>query len=189
MAALNARDLKTTAKTKLKGHTGTYILAVIIMGVITGITSQLAGLSILLTGAFSLAFVMMDLKLLSDQGIEVGDVFEGFKNFVPSLFLMLKQSLFLVLWTLLFIPVGIVKSFSYTMSYYILAENPDMTAGEAITKSREMMNGHKMDLFFVYLSFIGWFFLCILTFGLAFFYVGPYMQVTKGAFYNEIKNK
>jgi uncharacterized membrane protein len=64
---------------------------------------------------------------------------------------------------LLFIIPGIIKSFSYALTPYILKDNPDLKFNSAITKSREMMNGHKLELFTLYLSFIGWYLLIFLT--------------------------
>jgi uncharacterized membrane protein len=74
------------------------------------------------------------------------------------------------------------------MTFYILRDNPGMTANEAITASREMMNGNKMKLFLLDLSFIGWILLTIVTFGIASFWTLPYMQAARAAFYEDIKN-
>ena len=73
------------------------------------------------------------------------------------------------------------------MSLFILAENPELTASEALAKSQSMMKGHKMELFILELSFIGWYFVVALTFGIAALYVAPYMQATMANFYNSIK--
>ena len=90
-------------------------------------------------------------------------------------------------WSLLFVIPGIVKSFAYSMSYYILADNPELTAKEALNKSKEMMNGHKWDLFVLNLSFFWWYLLVGITFGIAAIYVVPYMNATIVNFYNSIK--
>jgi len=78
---------------------------------------------------------------------------------------------------LFFIP-GIIKSYSYSMAPYILAENKGKPALECINESKAMTNGHKMDLFVLGLSFIGWILLCLVTFGIAYIWVGPYIQST-----------
>ena len=95
--------------------------------------------------------------------------------------------LFTFLWTLLFIIPGIIKAFSYAMSPYILEENPELSANEAIDRSRAMMKGHKFDLFWLYLSFIGWGFLCIFTLGIGLLWLMPYMQTAEAAFYEDVK--
>ena len=75
----------------------------------------------------------------------------------------LRSDLYLVLWTLLFIIPGVVKSYEYKMIPYLLAEYPDMSTKEVFAKSREMMNGQKMDTFILDLSFIPWSVLSAIT--------------------------
>ena len=102
---------------------------------------------------------------------------------------MFLQNLFLGLWTLLFIIPGIVKAYSYRMVPYILADNPEMSSTDIITKSREMMNGHKWDAFVLDLSFLGWLILTALTGGiLGIFYVYPYIFETNAELYLALKN-
>lgn len=100
---------------------------------------------------------------------------------------MLLAAIFTVLWTLLLVIPGIVKSFSYAMTKYILEENPELSANEAIDHSRAMMRGHKFDLFWLYLSFIGWGILCIFTAGIGLLWLVPYMETAEAAFYEEVK--
>ena len=115
------------------------------------------------------------------------DLFSGFKeNFGENFLLGIVKGIFLVLWTLLFIIPGIVKSFSYAMTEYLMARETDLTAMEAIQKSRMLMKGNKMRLFMLDLSFIGWILLVIVSFGLAAFYVVPYMRTAKTEFFNDI---
>ena len=110
-----------------------------------------------------------------------------FKNYLHNLWGYLLVYIFTFLWTLLFILPGIVKAFSYAMTPYILEENPELSANDAIDRSRAMMKGHKFDLFYLYLSFIGWGILCLLTFGIGFFWLGPYVFTAKAAFYEDVK--
>jgi uncharacterized membrane protein len=81
-----------------------------------------------------------------------------------------------------------VKGYSYAMTYYLLKDHPEMSATEAITESRRMMNGNKMRLFRLNLSFIGWYLLCFVTFGIALLWVLPYYHTACAAFYEDIKN-
>ena len=73
------------------------------------------------------------------------------------------------------------------MSMYILAENKGKPALECINESKAMTNGHKMDLFVLGLSFIGWGLLCVITFGIAYIWVGPYMNATFANAYQNLK--
>ena len=88
---------------------------------------------------------------------------------------------------LFFIP-GLVKSYSYAMTFYIQKENPEMSGTEAITKSREIMHGNKWRLFCLDFSFVGWYLLSALTCGVLMIWVLPYHMAAHAAFYEEIKN-
>ena len=99
----------------------------------------------------------------------------------------LLMTIFTFLWSLLFIIPGIVKMFSYAMTPYILEEHPELSANEAIDRSRAMMKGHKFDLFWLLLSFIGWGILCLFTFGIGTLWLGPYVQGAHAAFYEDVK--
>ena len=122
-----------------------------------------------------------------DNQILVNTFHIGFTNYWRNVWSMLLVSIFTVLWSLLFIIPGIIKLFSYAMTPYIIVDNPELTANEAIDRSRMMMRGHKFDLFWLYLGFIGWFFLCILTCGIGFLWLTPYVEAAKAAFYEEVK--
>jgi uncharacterized membrane protein len=114
-------------------------------------------------------------------------LFDCTKNFGNVFIASLLQTVFLFFWTLLFWIPGFVKSYSYAMTNYILIDNPNLTGNEAITESRKLMNGNKMKLFLLDLSFIGWYFLTGLTFGILLLYVAPYHQAARARFYESIK--
>jgi uncharacterized membrane protein len=108
-------------------------------------------------------------------------------NYWHKVWGMFLVMLFTFLWSLLFIIPGIVKCFSYSMTPFILEEHPELGANEAIDHSRAMMKGHKFDLFWLYLSFIGWGILCIPTLGIGTFWLIPYMQTAQASFYEDVK--
>ena len=125
----------------------------------------------------------------SDAPAQLGEILYGFKNgygrVVAAMFL---RDLFIGLWSLLFVIPGFVKAISYSLTPYILADYPDMSATEAITLSRKMMNGHKMNVFVLYLSFFGWEILSAVTCGLVgVFWVNPWMNATDAELYKAIK--
>ena len=101
----------------------------------------------------------------------------------------LLRSLYILLWSLLFIIPGIIAGYRYAMTSYILAEHPDMRAGDAISYSKEMMKGNKWRLFCLHCSFIGWGILCLFTFGIGNLWLLPYKQAAEAAFYREISEK
>lgn len=113
----------------------------------------------------------------------------GFNNYGRNLGGMLWMYLFIYLWTLLFIIPGIIKSFAYSMTPYILADYPNVPATEALKISMKMTDGYKGDIFVMYLSFFGWMILSAITFGLVgIFYSSPYMYVSLAGLYEELKD-
>ncbi len=97
--------------------------------------------------------------------------------------------IFTYLWMLLLIVPGIIKSLSYAMTNYILIDNPELSANEAIERSMAMMRGHKFDLFYLYLSFIGWYILGLFTLGIGYLWLQPYILTAQASFYLDVKNE
>jgi len=138
-----------------------------------------------LSVGFAVAFLLL---LRNGDDRLTSNMFEvSFRQYWHKVWGMFLMYLFIALWTLLFILPGIVKAFSYALTPYILEENPDLSANEAIDHSRAMMKGHKFDLFYLYLSFIGWFLLSFLTLGIGFIWLIPYMNTAQAAFYEDVK--
>jgi uncharacterized membrane protein len=100
---------------------------------------------------------------------------------------MLLMGVYTLAWTLLLIIPGIIKSFSYALTPFILTDKPELSANEAIELSMKMMDGHKLDLFILYLSFIGWYLLSFLTLCIGMLWVMPYQYTTMVAFYEDVK--
>ena len=125
----------------------------------------------------------------SDGRANIYDFIDGFRfNYLNNVLTMFLRDLFVALWTMLFIIPGIVKMYAYSLVPYILAENPEIGAMDAIKLSNEMMKGHKWKAFLLDLSFIGWIILTILTFGLVgVFFANPYMYATDAELYKAIK--
>lgn len=113
-----------------------------------------------------------------------GTLFDGFKGKVYAAFFL--QVLYIIGWLLLLIVPGIINGIAYSMTYYVMLDNPDLSANECIAKSKELMKGHKADLFVLLLSYIGWLLLSLLTFGILMLWVGPKMQTAKYHFYLKI---
>lgn len=117
---------------------------------------------------------------------EIGTLFGYFGNWKTAAMAELLQTVYVVLWSLLFIIPGIIASYSYAMTGYILAENPNMVPSEAIERSKEMMEGNRWRLFCIQFSFIGWSLLCTLTLGIGNLWLTPYRQAASAAFYREV---
>lgn len=118
-------------------------------------------------------------------------VFEPFdiSIYLKMLGASLLVALYTVLWSLLLIVPGIIKGFSYSQTMFILKDQPDLKVNQAITKSRQLMDGHKREYFVFILSFIGWFVLSLITFGFGFLWLSPYFYTSSACFYNQLLKK
>ena len=121
--------------------------------------------------------------------VELGKLFDGFKDFSRVFCTLLLMVVYTILWTLLLIVPGIMKSYSYAMTAFILRDEPQLKNNEAIEKSMRMMEGHKMNLFVLDLTFIGWILLGIVTCGLGLLWVEPYICTARAAFYEMLKKE
>ncbi len=117
---------------------------------------------------------------------QIGTLFAYFSYWKTTAAARFLQWLYVFLWSLLFIIPGIVAGYSYAMTGYILAEHPELTASEAIGRSKQIMYGNRFRLFCLQLSFIGWDMLCILTLGIGYLWLNPYKQAATAAFYREV---
>ena len=184
---MSRTELKNRAKQTLNGNWGTAILGVVIYMVVTSILSS-TGVGAFVTGLVAVGYISLYLVLMRGGKPSFEGCISAITENIGTKFIAtLLVSLYTFLWSLLFIIPGIVKSYSYAMTPYILLDRPELSPTEAIKESEKMMNGHKMDLFILELSFIGWIFLSVLTFGVLILYVEPYMMATKAAFYFELK--
>lgn len=107
---------------------------------------------------------------LNDLGIGITDELSN------RIGLSALKQIYIYLWGLLFIIPGIVKTYSYFLAEFISMKNPKLSATDCITKSRELMNGHKWELFVFHLSFIGWHLLAMLTCGILYIWLAPYIM-------------
>lgn len=204
-------QLRQMARQRLKGNWGQPILVVILYTIITTLASktgliekQVLFLDIPLTYtkstpttylvmllalpiAYGLAIYFLDFA--RERQVSVGTLFSGYKDAPRMIINQILIGLYTFLWTLLFVIPGIVKSISYSMSLYILKDNPDISANKAITLSKEMMKGHKAEYFLLQLSFIGWFILSAFTFGIGLIWLIPYIHTTNAYFYEDIKRQ
>lgn len=181
---LVAKDFRKQAWNSLSGKWSTMAATTVIYSVILGVCS---GVAIIVQGSLDFGYYAMTANVVREKDVELEQLFDGFKKcFLNSLLLYIINNIFIFLWSLLFIIPGIIKSYSYSMSYYILADNPDMDANDARKQSMKLMQGNKWRLFCLDFSFIGWGLLCILTFGILSFWITPYQQTAHAAFYQSL---
>lgn len=185
-----AKDYRLLAWEKLSGNWGTVIVAYLLYTLIVGALSSTGVGLIVLGGPLTVGFVGVVLTLVRTGSTKIETMFDGFTtDFVSRLLAYVLYSLYIALWSLLFFIPGLVKTYSYAMTFYIMRDNPGIGANEAITRSRQMMDGHKWQLFCLHFSFIGWILLSMLTCGILLFLVAPYMETANAAFYESIRGE
>lgn len=184
-------QLRAEARQALQGKWPMAAVAALIYSIVAGGLSAIpfiGGLCSLFIGlpvAYGIAIVM--LGVYRGKDIDFGVLFEGFQDYSRIFVTKLLQAIYTLLWSLLLVIPGIIKSYSYAMTDFILKDEPEMKNNAAIEKSMAMMENNKMKLFLLDLSFIGWALLCIVTFGIGFLFLQPYMQVSRAAFYEDLK--
>lgn len=192
----NRVEYKKSALSTLKGKWGISCLLAIVSLALTGIAEFASPIvSICVSGILSVGVIFTFFKIIaifqtgnSSEEITFSTFLEGLENhWLHALLGSLWNFLWVFLWSLLFIIPGIVKSYSYSMMFYVLAENPKIGAGKAMDISKILTDGHKADLFVMDLSFLGWILLSCLSCGIGLIWLYPYMTMTEAYAYYDLK--
>jgi len=191
---------KIRARRNLEGRWETAIVAVLLGVLVFAAIDAIFGktyisggffifcLRLIFQGPISLGMVMFFLSLSRATNPQASLIFKGFDNWISAFLTLLAMSILIFLWTILLIVPGIIATLSYNMTFFILADNPDLKPLEALRRSKHMMQGHKMELFMLNFSFIGWLFLSVITCGILFIlYVGPLYYATITEFYESLQ--
>lgn len=191
MLKLNS-ELRAISRTTLSGNWMMAALATLVYLLIAGGGSSIpvAGsvLAIIITYPLAYGFAILFLDLFREgKPIDIGKLFDGFKDFGRVWVTLILVAIYTILWTCLLIIPGIVKSYSYALTPFILKDEPELKYNAAIEKSMRMMDGYKMKLFLLDLSFIGWMILSVLTLGIGLLFLQPYMNTARAAFYEDLK--
>ena len=206
-------ELRAQAREQLDGKWGTFVLMTFLMCVIQvlmQIPSYIGSLLEVLSpenamASLSFSNISNILSLLAlplgwgltvsllrnhrEESVDLENLFDGFRGgrYTRVFCALFLVRLFTFLWTLLLIIPGIMKAFSYALTPYILLDEPELTAKQAISRSCEIMQGRRWKLFCLYFSFIGWGILCLLTFGIGFLWLVPYINASIAAFYEDAR--
>ena len=193
---MTRQEIKARAKDQLGNNLfcNAWLFAVLACFIFSVICSAAGSIivgigAVIVTGPLSFGLNYLFLKQARDnQPMELGDLFKGFsEDFSQNLLIGLMTAIFTALWSLLLIVPGIVKAYSYAMVYYIKADHPEYNWRQCIAESQAMMNGHKMDLFILDLSFIGWMIVGSLCLGVGTLWVSAYMEAARAHFYESIQ--
>jgi uncharacterized membrane protein len=183
-------EIKAEAKKILSANYGSILGEMLLVGILTSLSSFVVVGPIIVGPPLTVGFYE-GIRMLW-EGKKKDRMFTGFEEgkFGRSIGSMILMAIFIWLWSMLLIIPGIIKSFSYCLTPFIVADSKDISATDAITLSKKMTQGYKGELFVFVLSYIGWGLLSGLTFGLlGIFYVGPYMMTAFGGYYVELKKK
>ena len=196
-------ELRKDAKARMSGNWTAGVMLTLVVLIVSSLFASISYLAnnealslvysivinLFLSFPLTVGLYMAFLSFARGEELNVSTLFGAFNRtyYKKSVVLCFLMSIYTCLWMLLLIIPGFIKSLSYSMAPYILIENPDISAEMAIRRSMAMMNGHKMDLFVLGLSFIGWGFPCVITLGIASIWVIPYMQATYANAYNSLK--
>ncbi|MDR0494058.1 MAG: DUF975 family protein [Treponema sp.] len=195
-------ELRAVSREQLKGVWGKMALAILVYYLITILPQFIFweyGLNIpflntlvsiaivIISGPITLGLAGYFLRRIRGEEIFIENIFDGFKRFLPSFLLTLLMGLFVFLWALLLIIPGIIKGYGYSMAFYIMYDNPGIKPLDALKKSQNMMKGYKGKYFLLGLSFLGWSLLGILTLGIGYLWLTPYVSLAYGNFYENLK--
>ena len=206
-------ELRAQARERLEGQWGTFVLMTFLMLVIQTILqipgyigslleilspenvlaslsfSNISNILSLLALPLSWGLTVSLLRNHREESVDLENLFDGFRGgrYTRVFCAIFLVNLFTFFWALLLIIPGIMKAFSYALTPYIIMDEPELTARQAITRSCEIMQGRRWKLFCLYLSFIGWGILSLLTFGIGFLWLAPYMNASIAAFYEDAR--
>ncbi len=187
------RYLMTQARESLKGRWGLAVVGnavyVILMALIQCIPTVGGIGNLILGGPLLLGWSVFFLSFSRKKEAQLSQLFDGFQHFVQSLIAYVVMAVYILLWALLLIVPGIIAALSYSQSFFILADNPQMEGMEVLRKSKALMQGHRLKLFYLFWRFFGWFLLGIVTLGIGFLWIMPYLATTLVHFYDDIRQE
>jgi uncharacterized membrane protein len=183
--------LLRASRESLKGKWGLAILTFFIFTLLTAAPGSVeyrgSVLTLIIGGPLTLGAAMFSLSISRGQEARMEQLFDGFQRFSAALVAYLLVIVYVLLWSLLLIIPGIIAALGYSMTFYIMADDPLIKPEDALHKSKSMMDGYKLKLFYLCLRFFLLALLCILTLGIGFFWLIPYVHVTTAKFYEDIK--
>jgi uncharacterized membrane protein len=192
------RELMAAARASLSGNWGIAIGVTVLIAAIQVALSALSSIpfvglvfylgNFLISGPLALGVVIFWLSLSRTGQGELGQAFQGFARFGTAFLTSLLMGIFVFLWLLLLIVPGIIAALRYSQTWYILADNPQMDALEAIRRSKQMMHGNKWKFFCLQWRFLGWALLCLLTCGIGFLWLSSYSSMSNAKFYDDLKS-
>jgi uncharacterized membrane protein len=191
--ATSNKQLMQQARQSLDGKWGLAIGTTLLYTIIVGALQAIPGIGfiagLVISGPMAYGITKFSLLLSRNEEARLEQIFDGFQNFQRNLIAYLIVLGYTILWLLCLIIPGIIAALSYAMTFYIIYDDENINPADAIDKSKVMMDGHKLKLFYLGLRFLLWALLCVLTLGLGFLLLLPYIQITLAKFYDDIKDE
>lgn len=185
------RELMARARQSLKGRWGLAVggnVIYMILSMMIGAIPKVGWIgNLIIGGPLIVGWAAFFLSLSRKEEARLSQLFDGFNQFVHAFLAYLLMTIFIILWTLLLIIPGIVACLSYSQTFFLLVENPKMEGLEALRQSKALMKGNRLKLFYLFWRFFGWCLLGLLTLGIGFLWIMPYMQTTLAGFYDDLK--
>lgn len=211
---MNRTKIKETAKKMIDGKLWSIWKPVLLIALISGTLSFILDKAFLMTYSYevllidgnslavnlsntiatfimapiSIGYTFYILNFVRGKKFSIDDIFSKMKYILPIWAVIFIVSILVSIGSVLLIIPGIIISLMFAMMEYVMADG-EYNVTETLKKSKELMKGHKWDFFVFNLSFIGWILLGIITFGIAFIYITPYITVSKALYYEELKKK
>lgn len=175
------------SKEVLERLSGNWSLTVIthILFILASVIS--APVSVIVAGPLAVGLAKFNLSLMRGEEAKTEQIFSGFKNFGNVFGVYILYIIIVAVGMILFIIPGIIAALMLSQVFFILAENPENEIIDTLRQSRDLMEGNKMQLFFLYLKFILLSILCLFTLGIGFIWLFPYMQANLAAFYEALE--
>jgi uncharacterized membrane protein len=184
-------DLMHQAREALKGKWGLAVVGYLFFLFITGVLNLIPIVgplaNLIIVGPLILGLALFFLGIGRGQEVEFSLIFNGFQRFLDALGTFLFMVLFIFLWSLLLFIPGIIAALSYSQTFFLMVDQPDLKGREALKESKRLMKGNQWKLFCLFWRFFGWFLLGMLTLGIGFLWIMPYLQTTLARFYEDIR--
>ncbi len=183
--------LKSKAKTQLGGSifSNNWLLGVVVMLIVSAISSLTGPVALVLVGVISVASVAFFKGIVRNGNARLEDALSGIKKDIGgTIVLGLLYSIFVALWSLLFVIPGIVKAYAYSMAFYLKDEHPEWDWRKCLDESQKLTNGHKMELFILDLSFIGWYIVGSIVLGIGTLWVLSYHETTRLNYFEDLSS-
>ncbi|NCA68255.1 MAG: DUF975 family protein [Clostridia bacterium] len=191
--SMTRKELKLAAKTQIKGKVFILLLPLVIVGAISAVIAAISRftygvgiLALIIEFPLAIGLALFFIKFARDEKSGMEDLFSQFKDFGrmwEQIKACLIRWLYIFLGLLCFVIPGIIIALRYSLLEYVMADQPELTGKQAIEECKKLMKGRIDEIFGLYISFIGWFLLSILTCGILFIYVAPYFTLTVTKYY------